>query len=154
MRNRIFAALAAAAVVAVCSCSGSTNATPTNDTAAIRARMTSLISHFNSGDAKAILDDDVPASARRTCSDKDAKDAINGARQQLQAVGGKVSLKSVDNVAVNGSNATASVVFATGLPFPPETPAATIPFVKDGGSWRLDTTDANGCNGLLPSGVG
>src|SRR5438552_18500555 len=91
-------------------CSSNNSKSGGNDDAtAIRNRVNSIVNHFNNGDSKAILDDDVPASARRVCKDNVAKDTVNGARQALQALGVKLSVKSVDNVMVNGNKATADV---------------------------------------------
>lgn len=122
-----------------------------SDAAQIHSRLDSVIGHINSGDAKAILDDDLPTSARRTCSDKDAKDTVNTVRQQMQAVGAKLSVKSVADVSVTGSKAKANVVFATGVPSIPDTPPVPVPFVKEGSSWKFDTTETTGCNALIPS---
>jgi hypothetical protein len=145
--KRLVALIAAVAVTLVLgACSSSNNNTGGgSDATAIRNRVNSVITHFNNGDGKAILDNDVPASARRTCSDKDAKDLVNGARQQLQTLGVKLSVKSVDNIVVTGNKATADVTLG-GIPASSSFP---VTFVKDGSSWRLDTSAASGCNGLL-----
>ncbi len=140
--------------VAACSSSNNNKTGTANDDTQIRNRVNSIINHFNGGDAKAILDDDVPASARRTCSDKDAKETVNGARQQLQDQGGKLAVKSVDSINVLGNKATADVVFTTGVAAVPETPPVPVSFVKDGGTWHFDPGDVSGCNGLIPTGVG
>jgi hypothetical protein len=143
------ALLATAALLAACG-GGSGSGSAGGDQGAIKSRLDSVVNHINAGDGKAILDDDVPASARRTCSDKDAKDVVNAARQ---ALGGKLTVKSVDDVQVNGSKATAKVVFGTGVPQAPTSGAMTVPFVKSSG-WKLDPGDLGGCNGILPNGSG
>ncbi len=154
MRTAFGIALAAILLL-LTSCSSNSNSTDSvSDQAQISHRLASLVDHFNNGDAKAILDDDVPPSARRTCSDKDARDTVSGAKQQLQALGGKLSLKSVNDVVVTGNRATANVVFATGVAALPETPPIPVPFIKDGGSWKLDPGEASGCNGLIPTALG
>jgi hypothetical protein len=138
-----------AAVVVACAllaCSGS-GGTPQQQ---IQNRVQAFTTHFNEDDAKAILDDDVPTSFRRTCSDAAAKQALNQVRQ----FGTKLSVKSVNNIAVNGSKATAQVVFDTGLPIAAQVPALTVPFVHEAGSWRFDTGNAGGCNGILPTSLG
>ncbi|MHB8574622.1 MAG: Rv0361 family membrane protein [Dehalococcoidia bacterium] len=141
------------ALVVVAACSSSGNTGGSDDSSMIRGRVSSVVSHFNSGDSKAILDSDVPASARRTCSDKDAKDAVSSAQQQLKALGGKLSVKSVDNIVVSGNKATADVTVNTGIA---AVPSQIVPamFVKNGGSWRVDTSALQGCNGLFFSGLG
>ena len=116
----------------------------------IQNRVQAFTTHFNEDDAKAILDDDVPTSFRRTCSDAEAKQAIGQARQ----FGTKLSVKSVNNISIDGSKATAQVVFDTGLPIAAQSPTLTIPFVHEAGSWRFDTASANGCNGILPTSLG
>ncbi len=146
-----------AVLLMLTSCSNSnttSNAKPASDQAQIINRVTSLVGHFNSGDAKAILDDDVPASARRTCSDKDAKDTVGSARQQLQALGGRLAVKSVNDVVVTDNKATANVVFTTGVAALPETAPVAVPFIKDGGSWKVDPGELSGCNGLIPTTLG
>ncbi len=143
------ALLAAMALLAACGGGGSSGSGG-GDQAAIKNRHNSVVKHFNDGDAKAILDDDVPASARRTCSDKDAKDVVNGARQ---ALGGRLSVRNVDNIQVAGNKATARVVYGIGQTQAVSAGAVTVPFVKSGG-WKLDPGDFGGCNGILPNGTG
>lgn len=148
----ILSLLLAITLTVACSSGNNSKSGGSDDASAIRSRVSSLIDHFNSGDAKAILDNDVPASARRTCSDKDAKDTITTAKQSLTSLGLKLSLKSVDNVVVTGNKATADVLVNTGSPLGAQPLHAQ--FVKDGGSWRLDTSAAQGCNGLVINGLG
>src|SRR5579883_3415396 len=93
----------------------------------IQNRVQAFTTHFNEDDAKAILDDDVPTSFRRSCSDGDAKQALGQARQ----FGTKLSVKNVSNIVVNGSKATAQVVFDTGLPILAQSPSLTVPFVHE-----------------------
>ena len=158
MTKFLGAAGVAVLLVFVAACGGTNNKTDSksgnNDATQIRSRVDSVVNHINNGDAKAILDDDVPASARRTCSDKDAKDTVGTLRQQMQAAGAKLSVTSVTDVSVSGNKATANVVFATGLASIPDTSPVPMPFVKDGGSWKVDTSDSSGCNGLIPSTFG
>ena len=159
MRKFLGAAGVAVLLVFMAACGGGTNnkangKSGNSDATQIRSRVDSVVNHINNGDAKAILDDDVPASARRTCSDKDAKDTVGTLRQQMQAAGAKLSVKSVSDVSVSGNKATANVVFATGVTLIPDTPPVPMPFVKDGGSWKVDTSDSSGCNGLIPSTFG
>jgi len=138
------AALAGAAIVVLTvACGGSAK----DDTAKIKDRVSSLVGHYNSGDAKAILDDDVPASARRTCSDKDAKDFLTQEKQLAP----RYSVRSVDNVNVTGKNASATVSLLTDA-----AKATQVPFalVKSGGNWLLDTSGMDGCNGLFPGATG
>jgi hypothetical protein len=116
----------------------------------IQSRVQSFVNHYNADDAKAILDDDLPPSFRRTCSDADAKQTI----QQARRFASKISAKSVDNVQVTGDKATARVVFDTGASLLPQAPALTVPFVKDAGAWRFDTGASNGCNNILPTSLG
>lgn len=121
-----------------------------SDTAQIKSRINSLVNHVSSGNAKAILDDDVPASARRTCSDKDAKDSLT----RLKELAPKLAVKSIDDVTITGSKATASVVLSTGNALLQQTPPVPFPLVKDNGGWRIDPSEASGCNGLVPTGLG
>ena len=116
----------------------------------IQNRVQSFVTHYNEDDAKAILDSDVPTSFRRTCSDADAKQTITQARQ----FSSNLSVKSVDNITVNGDKATARVVFGTGSSLLPQAPSLTVPFVKDAGTWRFDTGSSNGCNNILPTSFG
>lgn len=150
MKKATYVAALLAVAVLLAACGGSSSGSAGGDQAAIKSRLNSVVNHFNSGDAKAILDGDVPASARRTCSDKDAKDVVNGARQ---ALGGKLSVKSIDNIQVNGSHATARVAYGIGQSQTARAGAVTVPFVKSGG-WKLDPGDFGGCNGILPNGSG
>jgi len=144
-------AAAAAIAIALAACSsGNSGGSGGSDTDQIRSRINSLVAHINSGNAKAILDDDVPTSARRTCSDKDAKESLT----RLKELTPKLSVKSIDDVTITGSKATASVVLSTGNALLQQTPPIPFPLVKDGGGWRIDTTEANGCNGLVPTGLG
>ncbi len=138
------AALAGAVIVVVsAACGGSAK----DDTAKIRDRVNSLVGHYNSGDAKAILDDDVPASARRTCSDKDAKDFLT----QVKQLAPHYAVKSVDTVNVTGKSASATVSLSTD---PAKTTQVPFSLVKSGGNWLLDTSGMDGCNGLFPSAAG
>lgn len=138
-------ALAGVAAALLIACSG--GGSPQQQ---VQNRVQAFVTHFNEDDAKAILDDDMPTSFRRTCSDADAKQAIGQARQ----FGAKLAVKSVNNITVNGSKATAQVVFDTGLPIAAQSPVLTLPFVHEAGSWRFDTGNGNGCNGILPSSLG
>ncbi|HZQ35539.1 MAG TPA: hypothetical protein VFD32_06375 [Dehalococcoidia bacterium] len=138
------AALCGAAILAVgVACGGSGK----SDTAKITDRVNSLVSHYNKGDAKAILDDDVPASARRTCSDSDAKDFLTQEKQ----LASHYTVRSVDNVSINGKSARAMVSLLTDGA---KTAQVPFPLVKSGGNWLLDTSGMNGCNGLFPSAAG
>lgn len=126
------------ATVAACSSGGSPQAQ-------IRDRVQAFVTHFNEGDAKTMLDSDVPTSFRRTCSDQDAKNLI----KQAQGFGAKLSVNSIDNIQISGDKATASVALGTGVALLPNTPPATVPFVKSDGSWRIDTSGAGaGCSGI------
>src|SRR5262245_11664114 len=101
-----------AIVVGACGGAGSnggSSASSSDPTTAIAARMKSVVAHIDSGDAKAIVDSDVPASARRTCSDKDARDTVNAYRQLFPA-GSKLVAGPVTNVSTSENKATASVV--------------------------------------------
>jgi hypothetical protein len=143
--------LAAPLIVAGCGSSGSgKGATSSDPKTAITARMNSLIGHINSGDAKAILDNDVPTSARRTCSDKDARATIGALRAQLPA-GATFVVQDVRDVQVVGNKATATASIGVTGQVQPQ--PATLAFVKDGGNWRLDPSGSTGCNGLIPQGV-
>jgi hypothetical protein len=144
------AALLPAALIllgAACGSGGNSGGAASGDpTAAITARMNSLLSHINSGDAKAILDNDVPPSARRTCSDQDAKNTIDALRQSLPA-GATLSLSGVSDVNVVGNRATATVMIDESGQQPQP---ASLVFVKSGNSWKLDTSGQSGCAGLIP----
>jgi|GEM_PF-1949989 len=133
-------ALACAALIAACSGGGS----PEQQ---IRNRVQSFVTHYNEDDAKAILDNDVPTSFRRTCSDSEAKRVLGQARQ----LSGQLSVKSVDNINVQGNKATARVVLTTGQPLLPQTPPVTISFIHEDGGWRFNTPPTQGCNGLIPT---
>jgi hypothetical protein len=155
-RTRFLVLAVVLGVVATCACGGSNNnggnaASASDPTSAIAARMKSLVSHIDSGDAKAILDDDVPASARRSCSDKDARDTVNAYRQLFPS-GSKLVAGPVSNISTSGNKATASV--SVGVSGAPPPGPISIHFVKDGGSWKLDPSGSNGCTGLVPSGLG
>jgi hypothetical protein len=136
----ICGALICAMLAAACSGGGS----PEQQ---IRNRVQSFVAHYNEDDAKAILDNDVPVSFRRTCSDSEAKRMVSQARQ----LSGQLNVKSVDNITVQGNKATARVVLGTGQPLLPQTPPVTIPFVHEDGSWRFNISPTQGCNGLLPT---
>jgi hypothetical protein len=142
VRAAALACVAAAGIGAACG-GGSAK----DDTTGIKDRVNSLVDHYNSGDAKAILDDDVPASARRTCSDKDAKDFLTQEKQ----LAAHYAVKSIDNVNIAGKNASATVSLTTD-----GAKTAQVPFalVKNGGTWLLDTSGMDGCNGLFPSASG
>lgn len=146
MRFRLLLfALAAFAVVTLAACSSGGSAQQQ-----IQSRVQAFATHFNEDDAKAILDDDVPTSFRRTCSDADAKQAVGQARQ----FGAKLAVRSVNNITVSGDKARAQVVFDTGLPIAAQSPALTVGFIHEAGAWRFDTGNANGCNGILPTSLG
>jgi len=144
----LVAAGAALAIVAGAGCGsgGGSGATSSDPTTAITARMNSLLSHINDGDAKAILDNDVPPSARRTCNDQDAKNTIDALRQSLPA-GARLSLSGVSDVNVVGNRATATVMIDESGQQPQP---ASLAFVKSGSSWKLDTSGQSGCDGLIP----
>jgi len=144
-RPSVAASIAALTVLGALACSG--GGTPQQQ---IQSRVQSFVTHFNEDDAKAILDDDVPPSFRRSCSDADAKQTINQARK----FGAKLAVKSVSNIAVNGDHAAAQVVLTTGVGLAPQTPAVTVPFVKNAGAWRFDAPSGNGCNNILPTSLG
>ncbi len=133
----------AALLVAGTACGGSSK----SDSAKIGDRVNSLVSHYNKGDAKAILDDDVPPSARRTCSDNAAKDFLSQEKQ----LASHYTVKSIDSVSINGNSASAMVSLLTDNA---KTAQVAFPLVKSGGSWLLDTSGMDGCNGLFPSAAG
>lgn len=138
------AVLGGAAILLIgAACGGSSK----SDTAKISDQVNSLVSHYNKGDAKAILDDDVPASARRTCSDSAARDFLSQEKQ----LASHYTVKSIDNVSINGKSASATVSLLTDGA---KTAQVPFPLVKSGGSWLLDTSGMDGCNGLFPSAAG
>lgn len=140
---RIAAPCGAAILVVGAACGGAGK----NDTAKITDRVNSLVGHYNKGDAKAILDDDVPPSARRTCSDSDAKDFLTQEKQ----LASQYTVKSIDNVNINGKNANATVSLLTDGA---KTAQVAFPLVKNGGNWLLDTSGMDGCNGIFPGASG